>query len=77
VSKLNWGYSGKSYENFSSIPVEEGNVYESRITEISGHGDGIAKIQGFVVFIPNTRKGDLVKFKVTEVKSNYAVGKTL
>jgi len=74
MSKLNWGYSGKRYENYKSIPVEEGNEYEAEITGISRHGDGIAKIEGFVVFVPNTKQGDHVKFRVTKVKDKFAIG---
>jgi predicted RNA-binding protein with TRAM domain len=55
-------------------PVELNNEYEADIQEISQRGDGIAKIEGFVVFIPNTKRGEHVKFKVTRVGNRFAMG---
>ena len=55
-------------------PVELDKEYEADIEEISRRGDGIAKIEGFVIFVPNTRQGEHVKFKVTTVRSRFAVG---
>jgi len=48
-------------------PAELNNEYEADIQETSQRGDGIAKIEGFVVFIPNTKRREHVKFKVTRV----------
>jgi len=55
-------------------PVDVNNEYEADIQEISQRGDGIAKIEGFVVFIPNTKQGEHVKFKVTRVGNRFAMG---
>jgi predicted RNA-binding protein with TRAM domain len=43
----------------------------------SRRGDGIAKIQGFIIFVPNTKKGEHVKFKVTRVGNRFATGELL
>ncbi|PIZ50676.1 hypothetical protein COY27_06195 [Candidatus Woesearchaeota archaeon CG_4_10_14_0_2_um_filter_33_13] len=48
-------------------PVKEGEQYEVYINSVGGKGDGIAKIKGFVLFVPNTEKGDYVKVKITKV----------
>ena len=42
--------------------------------DISRRGDGIARIEGFVIFVPNTKQGEHVKFKVTRVGSRFATG---
>jgi len=55
-------------------PVELNNEYEADIQEVSQRGDGIAKIEGFVVFIPNTKRGEHVKFKITRVGNRFAMG---
>jgi len=55
-------------------PVELNNEYEADIQEISQRGDGIAKIEGFVVFISNTKRGEHVKFKITRVGNRFAMG---
>jgi predicted RNA-binding protein with TRAM domain len=53
-------------------PVETGKEYEVDITEISRQGDGIARVQGFVVFVKNGKVGNKVKVKVTEVADRFA-----
>jgi predicted RNA-binding protein with TRAM domain len=79
MSYVQAGWSGRSYGNYSSkaSPVEEGKEYEANITELSRRGDGIAKIQGFVVFVPNTKAGDSVKFKVIRVARSYATAEVI
>ncbi|MGB8934429.1 MAG: TRAM domain-containing protein, partial [Candidatus Nitrosopolaris sp.] len=46
-------------------PVEVGKEYEVDVTDISRKGDGIARIQGFVIFIENGKVGHRLKVKVT------------
>jgi predicted RNA-binding protein with TRAM domain len=61
------GYSMKK-------PVELDKEYEAKIEEISRRGDGIAKIEGFIIFVPNTKQGDNAKFKITRVGNRFATG---
>jgi predicted RNA-binding protein with TRAM domain len=53
-------------------PVELGKIYEVDINEITGKGDGIARVQGFIVFIENGKMGNNVRVKVTEVADRFA-----
>ena len=53
-------------------PVEAGKEYEVDITEISRQGDGIARVQGFVVFVKNGKVGQKVKVRVNEVADRFA-----
>jgi len=39
----------RSY-NSGPKPVEVGKEYEVQISEISNRGDGIARVQGFIIF---------------------------
>ena len=55
-------------------PVEVDKEYEAEIEDVSRRGDGIARIEGFVIFVPNTKQGDHVKFKVTRVGNRFAIG---
>lgn len=55
-------------------PVELDKEYEAEIHEISRRGDGIAKIEGFIIFVPNTKQGEHVKFKITRVGNRFAIG---
>jgi len=58
--------------NFGSKPVETGKEYNVQITETSRRGDGIAKIQGFVIFVKDARVGQDVKAKVNSVGERFA-----
>ena len=55
-------------------PVELDKEYEAEIEDISTRGDGIAKIEGFIIFVPNTKKGERAKFKITRVGNRFAIG---
>ncbi len=55
-------------------PVEVDKEYEAEIEDISRRGDGIAKIEGFIVFVPGTKQGERVKFKIKRVGSRFAIG---
>jgi 23S rRNA (uracil1939-C5)-methyltransferase len=66
--------SGFGYKS----PVELGKVYEDDIIEMSRRGDaGIAKIQGFVIFVSDVKPGDNVKFEITRVGRRYATAKVV
>ncbi len=51
-------------------PVREGDELDVRIEAVGEKGDGIAKKQGFVLFVPNAKEGDEVRVKVTRVLRN-------
>ena len=51
-------------------PVKAGETYEVAINAVGEKGDGIARVKGFVLFVPNTKKGDYVKVKITKVLKN-------
>jgi len=55
-------------------PVEVEKECEAEIEDISRRGDRIAKIEGFVIFVPNAKQGEHVKFKITRVGSRFAIG---
>jgi predicted RNA-binding protein with TRAM domain len=55
-------------------PVEVGKEYDVTISDVSRRGDGIAKLSGFVIFVPGTRQGQAVRIKVTQVGDRYANG---
>lgn len=58
---------------FKPAPVKVDKEYEVEITNMSRRGDsGVAKIEGFVIFVPDTKPGDHVKIKITKVGRRYA-----
>ena len=48
-------------------PVKMGDELEVKIEAVGEKGDGIAKKDGFVLFVPNTQEGQTVKIRVTKV----------
>jgi len=54
-------------------PVSEGQVLEVTIHSQGGKGDGITKVEDFVVFVKGAQKGETCKIKITEIKRTYAV----
>jgi predicted RNA-binding protein with TRAM domain len=53
-------------------PVKIGEEYEVEITESSQRGDGIARIEGLVVFVPKTKTGDHVRIRITHISRKFA-----
>ena len=53
-------------------PVSEGAVHDVTIEDIAREGDGIARIQGFVIFVPGTKVGDQVTIKIERVMRKFA-----
>ena len=53
-------------------PVEVGKEYEVEVTEISKQGDGVARIQGFVIFVKSGQTGQKVKVKIDQVAERFA-----
>ena len=60
-----------------SVPVEEGKVYDAKIEDIGREGDGLARIENFVVFVPGTKVGDAVKVRITKVHRRMAFGEVV
>lgn len=80
-SSYGWGrgrsYGGGVNRSFNrgsptAKPVEVGKEYEVDVTEISRKGYGIARIEGFVVFVGNATVGKKIRIKVTEVADRFA-----
>ncbi|MGQ9641559.1 MAG: TRAM domain-containing protein [Candidatus Bathycorpusculaceae bacterium] len=64
------GFSGRG--GFAPKPVEIGKEYEVDVKETSRRGEGIARIQGLVTFIPKTKPGDHVKIRITRISRRFA-----
>jgi len=64
-----------SFERSFNKPVEEGKEYELDIKETSRRGDGVARIEGFVV--PQTKPGDHVKVKINSVGPRFATAEVV
>ncbi len=50
-----------------SAPVKVGDEIDAKIEAVGEKGDGIAKKDGFVLFVPGAKQGDQVRIRVTRV----------
>jgi len=68
------GYGDRNRpRRFRHSPVKVGEQYDVTIEAISNRGDsGVAKIEGFVIFVPGTKVDEKVKVKITKVGNGYA-----
>jgi len=54
-------------QKFNSPPVSQGEELDIHIEAVGEKGDGVAKIKGFVLFIPNTQAGEDCRVRITKV----------
>lgn len=54
------------------IPVQKGKTYELVIDRLGSSGEGVARYEGFTVFVPLALPGETVKARISLVKKNYA-----
>jgi len=59
-------------KGFKRCPVEMGKKYEVDIAETSRQGEGVARIQGFVIYVANAKPGDYVEIKITRIGAKNA-----
>jgi len=55
-------------------PIMVGDVVDVKIVSVGAKGDGVAKIKGFAVFVPNTQLGEEVRVRITRVLSKFGFG---
>jgi predicted RNA-binding protein with TRAM domain len=58
-------------------PVESGKEYDVQVTEISRKGDGVARVQGFIIFVKGGRVGQKTRVRVTHVGDRFATAETI
>jgi|ERR671923_150795 predicted RNA-binding protein with TRAM domain len=58
-------------------PVESGKEYDVQVTEISRKGDGVARVQGFIVFVKGGRVGQKTRVRITHVGDRFATAETI
>ena len=59
------------------MPVEKNKEYIVEIIDNGFEGEGIAKIDGFTIFVPNSIKGEKVRVLIVKVLKSHAFGKVL
>lgn len=55
-------------------PVSEGETVELEIEDLGSKGDGISRVEGFVVFVPGGEVGESYDVEITSVGRKFAFG---
>lgn len=58
-------------------PVNVGDTFDVKIEAKGKGGDGLARVQGFVVFVPGANPGDEVKVRITAVRRRFATAEVV
>ena len=58
-----------------ALPYKVGQVLTAEIRAVAFGGDGLARVDGFVVFVPFTLEGDIVEVEIREVKKKFLRGR--
>ena len=53
-------------------PVSEGEIVEIEVEDLGSKGDGIARVEGFVVFVPGGEVGKSYDVEITSVGRKFA-----
>ncbi|MDW7669016.1 MAG: 23S rRNA (uracil(1939)-C(5))-methyltransferase RlmD [Bacillota bacterium] len=58
-------------------PIKKGEITNIEIIDLNFRGQGVGKIDNYVIFVNNTLPGDKVKIKISKAISKYAVGEVV
>jgi predicted RNA-binding protein with TRAM domain len=64
-------------ETTKDMPLEAGKVYLARIEDSGETGEGLADLNGHLVFVRGARPGQDVKIKVTKIFGQFAFGEVV
>ncbi|TET19511.1 TRAM domain-containing protein [Candidatus Bathyarchaeota archaeon] len=62
---------------FQPVPVRKGQEIDVVINDIGTRGDGIARIQNFLIFVPQVKVGERVKVKIVSVGKKFAIAEKI
>lgn len=59
------------------IPVKKNDYIDVEFIDLTHEGQGVAKIDGFPIFVPGGLPGESAQIKILNVKKNYGYGKLI
>ena len=62
----------KEFDRPAPAMLKEGDVLKVKIVDVGKQGDGIARVQGLVVFVKDAKVGEELDVKVARVSKNAA-----
>ena len=67
----------KKAAKVEEAPLVEGKVYELMVQDIGKKGDGIAKLDKYIIYVPGTAKGSIVKVFIEKIAGTVAFGRVV
>jgi predicted RNA-binding protein with TRAM domain len=82
VHRKKRGYSSELTKNShcriaKKPPVEVGDELEVNITDVSPSGDGMSRIQRYVIYVPGAKPRDRVKVKINKIGEKSATAEIM
>lgn len=62
----------KEFDQPAAVTLKEGDVLKVKIVDMGKQGDGIARVQGLIVFVKGAKVGEELEVKVARVSRNAA-----
>jgi predicted RNA-binding protein with TRAM domain len=60
-----------------ATPVKENQEVDVVIADIGSRGDGIARIQSYMIFVPRSKIGEHVKVRILSTREKFAVAEKM
>jgi 23S rRNA (uridine2552-2'-O)-methyltransferase len=54
-----------------TAPVAVGDELVVEVTDVGREGDGVARVEGYTLFVPGTEAGDRVRVRVDDLKPRF------
>src|SRR3989344_2281380 len=67
------GFGRPRFDDNKPKPVKVGEEYDVEISDVGAKGDGITKIENFIVFVANAKKGEKCRIRIKEVANKFAM----
>ena len=64
-------------KNRITAPVRAGDEVVVEVTDEGNEGDGIARVEGFTLFVPGAEPGDRIRVRVDEVKPRFGFAEVI
>jgi len=62
---------------FEKVQVNVGEEIDVIIDDIGSRGDGITRIRGFLVFVPETKVGERLKVRIVSIGRKFAIAEKI
>jgi 23S rRNA (uridine2552-2'-O)-methyltransferase len=61
----------------TTAPVAAGDELDVEVVDVGSQGDGVAKVDGFTLFVPGASAGETVRVRVTDVKPRFGFAEAI